>query len=289
DDGNDLTENDACFEGDCNGDPIPGICGNAIPVVALPYTTTGDLTGRPSGLTTYYGPLCTGESEPTSDIVYELTVEAGVEYRIAVMLGESDLVALNLLGVCGESEACLTYGASGPGGGVEMTYAPEAGGTVYIAIEGSGAYELSIAVVEQPDDDSVEPDDILPDDIATDDILPDETLLDEEVVDEEEPDEVVIDDVMTDDVPIDEEESDVDSVTDEEVTDDTVTDADAVKPDIAPDKDSTVTDTTVTDTTVVDNEVPDETGDELLGDEDAFIPDDNTKPKDDGCSCSLIP
>jgi len=286
DDGNDLTENDACFEGDCTGDPVPGICGNAIPVGALPYTTTGDLTGRPSGLTTY-GTLCTGESEPTSDIVYELTVEAGVEYRIAAMLGDSDLVALNLLGVCGENEECLAW-ASAPGGEVEMTYAPEAGGIVYIAIEGTGAYELSISIVEQPDDDTVEPDDILPDDIATDDILPDETLVDEEVVDEEGPDEVVIDDVTTDDVPIDEEESDVDIVTDEEVTDDTVTDADAVKPDIAPDKDSAVTDTPVTDTTVVDNEIPDETGDELLGDEDTVIPGTDTgKPTDNGCGCSL--
>ncbi|HSA34387.1 MAG TPA: hypothetical protein P5077_11745, partial [bacterium] len=282
DDGNELTENDACFEGDCNGELMTGICGNAIPVGALPYTTTGTTTGRPDSLTVY-GAACPQISQASGDIVYELTVENGVKYQIQVTPETTFDAVINLIGACGESEMCFGMADDGAAGAAEiLLYAADHTGTVHIVIEGNtddetGSYEINVAIYEQPDDDTVEPDDILPDEAVTD-----ETLVDEIVVDEEEPDEMVIDDVATDDILIDKEETDDAPVILDDgspLVDDTVTPDDAAPAD----KDSAVP----------DNETPDEATDTLVGDEDELLTDtapaiDTDKPADNGCGCSLV-
>ncbi len=291
DDTNPLTENDICGDGACAGTLMSGVCGNAIPVGALPYTTTGTTAGRPSALT-LYGDACVADSQPTGDIVYELTVEEGVEYQIQVVPTDGGDLALNLLGACGAGEECIDAANTGGAGetGVLIGTAAQSG-TLYIAIEGSGEYELSIAVVEQPDEDTIEP---------TDDTQPDETLVDEIVIDGEEPDETVIDDVVsdevttdevvTDDIATDTVVTDDDSAQPDETTDETTTDTDTVQPDkVTPDTDTAKPDTTTDkDTVATDDEQPDETSDEFLSDEDTVIVPDTNKVSETGCGCSLV-
>ena len=269
DDGSDLTENDTCDEGACNGTLMPGVCGNAIPVGTLPYTAFSETATRPNSLESY-GAGCAAATQTTEDVVYELTVEEGVEYQIQVAPTDGGDLALNLLGICGEGEACIDAANTGGAGEAEyLTYTASQSGTVYIAVEGSGAYELSVAVVEQPDDDSIVTDEAMPDEpLVTDEMVTDETVTDETVADE-----TVADETVTDE-----------TVTDETVTDETVTDTDTVKPDTVTDKDTEVTD---------NDETPDESADEegdgfLPGDEDVLQPDSTAKPADDGCGCSLV-
>ncbi|GEM_PF-1174143 len=277
-DGNELTENDVCDEGTCKGTLMLGVCGNAIAIGALPYTMTGDTTGRPNALE-IYGEGCVGDIQPTADIVYEMTVETGVEYQIQVVPAAGADLAVNLIGACGASEPCLAMANDGGAGEVEyLTYTAAQSGTVFITIEGAGEYELSVGIVEMPDDDTIVTDDIVTDDIVTDDVVTDDVMTDDIVTDDVVTDDIVTDDVVTDDV-----------VTDDVVTDDVVTDT------VVTDKDTVVTDTVTTDkdTVVTDNETPDEStdelGDGLLDDSDLIQTDDIVGPKDDkGCGCTMV-
>jgi len=290
DDGNELTENDECLDGDCAGDLMAGVCGNALAIDALPYTTTGTTAGRPSGLDTY-GVGCAAASQPEADIVYELTVEAGVEYQILLTPTDGGDLALDLLGACGEDEACIASANAGGAGEAEVIVGTAgASGTVYIVVEGSGAYELAVSTVEQPDDDALpDADGIEPSDDAE---LPDDDTVEQpdEVTDEEQPDEIG-------DEPIDEDgpvlpEEDAPFVTDDApiVTDDApvVTD-DAPKPDADTPKPDTTADEDTEQPDETTDEAADEAADELLGDEDLITtPDDYTKPKNSGCGCSIV-
>ena len=299
DDGNALTENDICGDGACAGTLMTGVCGNAIAVEALPYTTTGTITGRPNALENY-GLACVNASQPTGDIVYELTVETGVEYQILVTPTDGGDLALNLIGACGENEACIAAANDGSVGAAEVIVGSVSqNGTLYLTVEGSGTYELTISVVEQPDDDTIVTDDVVTDDITTDtvvtdDIVTDNIIIDEDtvvtddiVIDDVLPDEITVDDIVTDEIAADE-----DTVEPDETVDETPTDDDSVKPDA----DKTDTDAKADkDTAVTDDEQPDEAtdetvtdGDELLGDEDTVIVPDSNKPAEAGCGCTVI-
>ncbi|HSA34508.1 MAG TPA: hypothetical protein P5077_12350 [bacterium] len=275
----DYTDEETCANGECLGTEIIGSCSDAYDASTFPYVLESTTVGRTSHLTTY-GTNCPTNSAPLGDVVVHVDMDGGVEYTISIERHGGWTGFIAIIPICSvifTNATCLNTG----GDTDSFTYTPLIGGNATLVVEslsGTGDFTLTIEREETP-----VPDDILPDETVTD-----ETLVDEMVVDEEEPDEEVVDDVATDDILIDEEETDDAPVILDDGTplgDDTVTPDDAAPAD----KDSAVADTTVTDTTVVDNEVPDEAGDELLGDEDAFIPGaDNDKPGDDGCGCSLI-
>jgi len=289
DDDSPFTEDDTCWDGDCTGTLLSGLCATPITIDALPYTADGDLTGRPSGLTTY-GATCAADSQPLGEMVYTFTAESGVTYQIQAVPAEGVQVSLNLLSACGESEPCRAVAFGAVDEPAFTTYAATESGTVYIVVEGSGAYELSVGVEEQPDTDALpDADGIEPSDDAE---LPDDDTVEQpdEVTDEEQPDEIG-------DEPIDEDgpvlpEEDAPIVTDDApiVTDDApvVTD-DAPKPDADTPKPDTTADEDTEQPDETTDEAADEAADELLGDEDLITtPDDYTKPKNSGCGCSIV-
>gem|GEM_PF-5280584 len=313
DDGNPLSLNDICTNGTCAGDIIPGTCGNEIVITPVPYTATGTTIGRPNALNAY-GAACGNAGKPSPDIIYALTVEAGIEYLIEVAPEASYDVTINLLGACQNNEVCLGVANGGGEGEMEaIIYSSASPRTIYIALEGSvkneiGSFDISVTTVEEPDDTpstdadttiepettslpdtdtSVEPDDTAMDPDADTEELTDDTLVvideDTEIVDDTE-----VSDVDTVDIsPVD--DGVVGGDDDENIEDSEQKDNDTVNLDI---------DTQVeTDTLFTDNEQPDLSNDEdpdkitddILSDEDIVVPDSKiTRPKDDGCGCTLV-
>jgi len=277
----DYTDEETCANGECLGTEIIGSCSDAYEATIFPYVLESTTVGRPSHLTTY-GTNCPTNNAPLGDVVVHVDMDGGVEYTISIERHGGWTGFIAIIPICSvifTNATCLNTG----GDTDSFTYTPLIGGNATLVVEslsGTGDFTLTIEREEtpQPDIDTVTPDDL---------------LLDDTVTDEEEPDEVVIDDVvtdeaMTDDILIDEEETDGTAIDEgeEEDIDDPPT-GEGSEPDWAEAKPDV--DTTVADTTVVDNEIPDETGDELLGDEDAFIPGaDTDKPVDGGCGCSLV-
>lgn len=276
----DYTANETCANGICTGPEVIGSCTNAYKATTFPYVLESTTVGRPSHITTY-GANCPVTDAPLGDAVVHVAMDAGVTYTISIVRHGGWAGFMAIIPICSifyTNATCLNSNSTAD----SFTYTPLLSGNATLVIEslsGTGDFTLTIEREETPQSDDI----ILPDDDA---ILPDEI-----VSDEEEPDETIFDDVATDDIFTDEEETDDVTIT---ADDGTPLADDTVKPDYdyaynceadhETDKDTVV---------VVDNEVPDESGDELLGDEDAFLPDtmvttDTNKTKDDGCGCSLI-
>lgn len=239
-DGSDLTQNDICDNGTCTAELISGVCGNAIVVDVLPYTSTGDTTGRPSAITNY-GLTCTSSVLTGGDIVYEITVKAGVEYQIQVTPCASFNTAINLISSCGEGQQCLGSADTGGKGEEEtINYTAAQNGKIYLVIEGAdadeaGSYEITIEAVEMPDENISDNDCVTDSDTtdiaATDAETTDVTLTDAETADTVKTDVSTTDAAATDDINNDEisdydTDTDIDSVQNDVGSDDLLNDGD---------------------------------------------------------------
>ena len=160
DDEIEWTEDDACLDGECVGTET-GDCDNPIEIDALPFSYTNSTEGRDSHLTDY-GSDCAGESKPSPDAIYVLTVEAGKTYEITLEPGTGFNAALVILGECDEELDCLEAADDGGDGEAEtITFTATDDGDIYIIVEGSGdgeegEYDLSVDEITAVEEDEVE-------------------------------------------------------------------------------------------------------------------------------------
>ncbi|MFH1434304.1 MAG: lamin tail domain-containing protein, partial [Pseudomonadota bacterium] len=160
DDEIEWTEEDACLDGECVGTEV-GDCDSPIEIDALPFSYTNSTEGRDSHLTDY-GSDCAGESKPSPDAVYVLTVEAGLTYEITLEPGAGFNAALVILDDCGEEIDCLEAADdAGDGEAETVTFTATEDGNIYIIVEGSGDgeegdYDLSVDEITVVEEDEVE-------------------------------------------------------------------------------------------------------------------------------------
>ncbi|NOZ78472.1 MAG: hypothetical protein GXP48_04685, partial [Acidobacteria bacterium] len=144
-----LTGGDVCYaDGRCQGELVPGTCGDPTSIEGLPYSVEHDTTARPSAVTSY-GDGCGGDLA-AGDRVYKLGLSSGDSIDVNAKPGPGYDVTLAILAECGEGEACLAFAnQAGEGEAEHIGYEADEDQTVYVVVDGaaadeSGSYDLEI-------------------------------------------------------------------------------------------------------------------------------------------------